>query len=472
MSLNQNDFTTPITGNVTVINNSARVILQANADFNSDIETNEFFRIKLRKGDSTGTVLAVSNTVEIKDTTNTKVFVSLVSNLPAEAMADTANVRFTLRTRNISPGDNLYYYTTGNVTSSNFVGGNTGTFNVGLIEDGTGIANIVLTAADIPANTTAVFQLNIAETPLGTPNVTSNTVTILDLNLTQLAATGGSIVTSGGFRRHTFTTSGTFLVTQTGLNPTPVSYLVVAGGGGGGGSLPATGAGGGGGAGGFRALTTTIPNATSPNTPYTITVGGGGAGGPTTVGGNGGSSSAFATTSTGGGGGGGGGGPTILGQPGGSGGGFGRRTPGQSSGGGTPGQGNPGSTYALYPGLPRWSGSGGGGGAGGPGENPPAPPIPNVLTRGHSGGPGALWPGNGGTYAGGGAGGSGDYPTPPATAPAVPGGGAAGGAQFAPGNAAPANTGGGGSGAGWAPSNTRAGGSGGSGIVVIRYPFS
>jgi hypothetical protein len=471
MTINQTDFITPITGNVVIYNNSASITLQANSDVNTVREFDETFKLVLRRSSNVGPIVKSSEPILLRETSNIKVYSSLVSNLPAEAMADTANVTFTLRTINVSPGDTLYYYTTGNVTSSNFVGGNTGTFNVGLIEDGTGIANIVLTAADIPANTTAVFQLNIAETPLGTPNIISNTVVILDLALTQLAATGGSIVTTGGFRTHTFTTSGTFLVTQTGLNPTPVSYLVVAGGGGGGASPPATGAGGGGGAGGFRPLTTTIPNAVSPNTPYTITVGGGGAAGSTSAGGNGGPSSAFGTTSTGGGGGGGGGG-TILGQPGGSGGGFGRRTPGQSSGGGTPGQGNPGSTYALYPGLPRWSGSGGGGGAGGPGENPPAPPVPNVLTRGHSGGPGALWPGNGGTYSGGGAGGSGDYPTPPATAPAVPGGGAAGGAQSAPGNAAPANTGGGGSGAGWAPLNTRTGGAGGSGIVVIRYPFT
>jgi hypothetical protein len=45
-------------------------------------------------------------------------------------------------------------------------------------------------------------------------------------------ATGGTVTTYGGYRVHTFTTSGTLTVTT----PGPIDYLIVAGGGGGGGS--------------------------------------------------------------------------------------------------------------------------------------------------------------------------------------------------------------------------------------------
>ena len=122
------------------------------------------------------------------------------------------------------------------------------------------------------------------------------------VNVTALALpTGGSIYTSGGYRYHKFTSSGTF--TQT-LNRT-VEYLIVAGGGAGGGSNSGGNRdGGGGGAGGLRGgSVSTTPQG------YTITIGAGGSGTGSQVserGNSGSNSSAFGVTSTGGGGGGGG----------------------------------------------------------------------------------------------------------------------------------------------------------------------
>jgi hypothetical protein len=95
-----------------------------------------------------------------------------------------------------------------------------------------------------------------------------------------VSATGGTILTCGDFKIHTFTGPGTFTVTSAGNSggSDSVDYLVVAGGGGGGSRF-----GGGGGAGGYR---TTFPspgcNAGSfpiTATAYPITVGSGGAGG-------------------------------------------------------------------------------------------------------------------------------------------------------------------------------------------------
>ena len=96
-------------------------------------------------------------------------------------------------------------------------------------------------------------------------------------------ATGGVITTSGNYRIHTFTSTGTLTVASAPVGST-VEYLVVAGGGG--------GQYGGGGAGGMR--TGTALSVTTG--AYTVTVG---AGGPT---GTNGSDSIFSTiTSTGGG---------------------------------------------------------------------------------------------------------------------------------------------------------------------------
>ena len=198
-----------------------------------------------------------------------------------------------------------------------------------------------------------------------------------------VAATGGnSTATSGDYKIHTFTSPGTFCVTNTGneYGNDKVSYLIIAGGGGGG-STNSTDDGGGGGAGGYRegkdssdpysagppATTHTTLSATGA---YSVNVGGGGSGGPGTpeVPGTQGSDSAFnGLTSAGGGaargsgstpppadanggsGGGSGGGGGVPGKPGGAG-----NSPAVS-----PSQGNDGGAGAQS--SPDGSAGGGGG---------------------------------------------------------------------------------------------------------------
>jgi len=300
-----------------------------------------------------------------------------------------------------------------------------------------------------------------------------------------IAATGGTITTTGDFKVHTFTGTGTFTVTQLGNaptnpggGPTNVDYRVVAGGGNGGTAYYS----GGGGAGGHR---TTFP---SPScnagafpvtaTAFPITVGAGGAGVETPDQGsasdiNPGSNSIFSTIISAGGG---GGTPTNVQDPadaGGSGGGAGAYN--ISGGAGntppvSPPQGNPGGNGVL---SPTGGGGGGGGGAGGAGTN-------------GSGAPGAD-AGNGGagtansitgspvTLAGGGGGGS--FCGPSSPAPAQGSGGSGGGGDgnpgASPGGNGTANTGGGGGAIGGRSPGSAPfqGGSGGSGIVVIRYKF-
>jgi hypothetical protein len=273
-----------------------------------------------------------------------------------------------------------------------------------------------------------------------------------DLDATAfVAATGGTITTSGDFKIHTFNSSGTFTVTNAGnaCGSNTVDHLVVAGGGGGGGAGgPSNGTAGGGGAGGYRE---SFPNPATGGLPvsaqaYPITVGAGASGGGgnpngASAAGGVGSTSTFSTiTSAGGGGGAGtGGNPAPAG---GSGGGGGPNT-GPAPFNANPGAGNtppvsPPQGNAGGTGSPPLHGGAGGGGAGSAGANGPA-----------------------------GAGGSGTTSTINASPVTRSVGGA--GSPASP-SAGGANTGTGGGG-GRGNCNNAGGASGGSGVVIIRYKF-
>jgi len=270
-------------------------------------------------------------------------------------------------------------------------------------------------------------------------NVGNGTTDIEPINYP--TATGGTVTTSGNYKIHTFTSSGTFTVSDLGNQGTTFDFLVVAGGGGGGGSF-----GGGGGAGGYRtsagtsgANTSAESSKTLSATSYTITVGAGGGGGS-----NGGNSSALGVTSTGGGRG--GAKDNYNANSGGSGGGADYST---SAGSGTSGQGKNGGGAGLANGNSVNAGGGGGASAnGGSGGSSGAGNGGNGLASSITG--------SSVTRAGGGAG---NYEGYNGAAGPGTGGSGGGGNSRATGTA---NTGGGGGG------NSKAGGSG---IVVIRYQY-
>jgi len=290
-----------------------------------------------------------------------------------------------------------------------------------------------------------------------------------------VAATGGTITTSGDYKIHTFTGPGTFTVTCAGnpLGSDSVDYLVVAGGGAGGNTL-----GGGGGAGGYR---TNFPSPAVAGLPvtatgYPITIGSGGARGtgcsgtaPYSTPGTG---SIFSTITSAGGGAGGNyndpSAPIKAGSSGGSGGG-GSGSNGQAGGaagsGNTPPvappQGNNGGT-GSGPGFSAGNaGGGGGGGASAVGGNNPGP------SAGGAGSANSIT-GSPVTYAGGGGGAR--YGTPTANNGGV-GGGGRGGSCSGPTAATSGTVNTGGGGGGWRCSPAPGQSAGGSGIVVIRYKF-
>ncbi len=244
---------------------------------------------------------------------------------------------------------------------------------------------------------------------------------------------GGEVSISGGYKIHTFRSSGSIQV----IEPGDVEYLVVAGGGSGGGQYEGGGGGGGGVLTGRSRLNAGI---------QTLTIGAGGApAAQSTDGGNNGSNTAaFGITTTGGGRG--GRFSSVAGASGGSGGGGGG--PSGGGGGGTTGQGSSGGNGSTQAG-------GGGGGANAAGSNASS-------NTGGAGGAGRLWANN--YYAGGGGGGA-------TTTPGAGGiGGGGGGANYTVGAVSgTANTGGGGGGIRENVGITA--GAGGSGIVIIRYPY-
>jgi len=336
---------------------------------------------------------------------------------------------------------------------------------------------------DLVLNTNgAAVTLVYVDGTQGWKSVNSNEITN---SIRYVAATGGTITTSGDYKIHTFTGPGSFCVSCAG-NPAgsaTVDYMVVAGGAGGGGAE----GGGGGGAGGFRESSGAASGCYSISplgsgvsalpvlaTSYPITVGAGGSSGPKNCGsglkGGCGANSVFSTITSTGGGGGGGGNPSTPIQPGnngGSGGGGGEARPGGTGSGGagntpptSPAQGTSGG--AGNPGGCNPNGAGGGGGATDAGTGGP----PN---GGGAGGDGATTSITGSPVAYGGGGGGGVYgPAPIGTG--GPGGGGNGGRGLPCSTqvAGTANTGGGGGGAG---KSTKCGAAGGSGIVIIRYKY-
>ena len=316
------------------------------------------------------------------------------------------------------------------------------------------------TTATVASNTSATVVVPSAIYNQSSGTTFSITVTNADsitssgINKTSITLpTGGTITNSGGYRIHSFTSSGTFTNT---LSLTNVEYLVIAGAGGGGGRHC-----GGGGAGGYRSSVVGENSGRGASAEtrqsisagsYSVTVGAGGAGasGSDAVVGQRGSNSVFNGITSLGGGGGANDGDTSSFMSGGSGGGG---TYDKTGGSGTSGQGYDGG------GTSSTSYGSGGGGASANGSTAD-------VNGGGNGGDGvsSSITGSAVTRAGGGGGanhGSGNQGQ----------GGSGGGANAGTSNQhGTANTGGGGGGH---PTGINgdgsSGGTGGSGIVIVRY---
>jgi len=323
--------------------------------------------------------------------------------------------------------------------------------------------------------------LNAVDLVSGGIETKINYINILT-SLTYTNATGGTTLeyTSGGkkYRTHTFTSSGSFVVSEVGSDPT-IDFIIVAGGGGGGRDI-----GGGGGAGGYLSSYIISGSQSSPLSKvnvsaqtYTITIGGGGVGSVGTADGtNGSNTTAFGLTASGGGRGG-----TLrqgfidpqaaqsAGKDGGSGG--GERLNGTRPGFGTIDQGTDGGE-SLISGSDYFLGGGGGGAS--------TKGVDATTSKAGSGGAGIttdLRNSINETLAGGGGGGWLDFLSQGSASTRGDGGVGGGGSGGVSQNtsvvfsaeAGVINTGGGGGAGGWVNASIQNGENGGSGIVIIRY---
>jgi hypothetical protein len=333
-----------------------------------------------------------------------------------------------------------------------------------IVGDDAAATRFVVTAGTVYSNTNWVCTNSVGAGIVGTDPLFFDPYSLGSPAYT--VATGGTVtdVNIGGilYRLHTFTSSGTFTVTQLG-NSNVVDYLVVAGGGSGGGS----GGSGGGGGGGVRSSVSTVALGA-----YPVVVGPGGTAYTTANGwrGNsGGNSSWNGVVSIGGGAG--AGAFSAVGSAalaGGSGGGGSRLV--TAAGAGTAGQGFAGGIGRVF--SASNAPGGGGGGAGGVGGAPTGTPAQGA---GGVGGVGLQLSITGTpTYYGGGGGGAfyqyGINPT--SFAPGGLGGGGIGGfSTFSTSFSGTAGTNGLGGGGG-AAGRTATGANptpGGSGVVIIRY---
>jgi len=332
-----------------------------------------------------------------------------------------SNLTLTINTLNLANNTMLYYSTVGNVTASNFVSGNTGSFR-----STTNATTLILPTNSLPANEERFFQLQVNPDGVGeAAAITSNVLYIRDSALVSLGGSGGTQSNIEGYRVHLFAApqSGS---TMTFSRPGSIEYLMA---GGGGGAMSH----GGGGAGGLLRGTTSVYSGNN----YTITVG---EGGYPTFSRKAGNTIAFGMTAYGGGSGsnnGANGGPGAA-ESGGSGAGGGRNGGNHYGGDGVPGQGNPGGFSG-----PDFTG-GGGGGAESSGQG--FVPNPGIAQGGHG-----IWStitGSNVAYCGGGGG----APNSDSPAPLRKNGFGGG----------PTSYGGGTHGGDNSP--------GGPGVVIIRYP--
>lgn len=455
-----------------VLESSGSYSYNLGIDFTDDINTDsELTYAKVSGSLPTGAVLPTSGnssfTGTIPNVSSDTLFSFQISATDTSGKSNTQNYQWTVKNAvpqatggtvtltTFTESDSVSYdvdanftYPTGSTFSAYSVA--SGALPAGLsLNTSTGV--ISGTGGNISSDTTYTFTIRATDT---NSNTGDQAYSWTSLYAPPPVATGGTVTTGGGYKTHTFTSSGTFTVTTAGT----LEALMVSGGGGGKGDM---GAGGGGGGAVYKSNLAVVAQG------YSIVVGGGGSGGP---GGNadpasdGGNTSGFGITVAGG------NGVNNQGRQGGT------------SGGASSAQGW--STHGAYSGgtantVHAGSGGGGAGGAGNNGANANSPRADggvghqnaingSNLYWGGGGGGGTHGSGHGGPAGNGGLGGGGAG-TCNTTSLSGSGGGSAlntgGAGGSSTGGAGGANTGGGGGGG----SHGYSGAAGGSGIVIVRH---
>jgi hypothetical protein len=230
-------------------------------------------QIRLRTISISGPIFYTSNLLVVDSYVGqplTNPVTSIVTDISANTTGyyfDTSgSLLYTITTAGI-PDDTLYYTLSGNISA-----GETSPFN-GSVSIVNNTGTILMTGAGT-ASVDKIQNLQIRRGSIsGTVLETDNNDVLLSTYAGPIIATGGIIEDGGGYRKHIFTQSNIFTITTASYDPLKINmdYMIV-GGGGGGLSVGEGGAGGGGGGvqiGTFPLLAT--------KGSYTANIGGGGA---------------------------------------------------------------------------------------------------------------------------------------------------------------------------------------------------
>lgn len=196
-TVNTSDFTDgQISGSFTINNNTGTIARGISAD--ATTEGAESFRIRIRTGSTSGTIVATSATVTINDTS-----ITATPSYSVSRVISGLSVTYTITTTNFS--GTLYWTNSGTTVAADFTDGvNSGSFAI------SGSATVVRTIrsdADINTLRTIIFEVRTGSTS-GSIVATAPTVTITPptLNASFFVATSNFIYTNG-FVKETKATS-------------------------------------------------------------------------------------------------------------------------------------------------------------------------------------------------------------------------------------------------------------------------
>lgn len=222
-NITANDFTGPLTGTATIVNNQATWTVTANAD--AATEGPEVFILTLASVDSAGndtTTLggvALDASVTITDTSLTPAYISLTS---PGSVNEGSSITFTVNTANFFQAASVSWeldFTQSTATSADFTGATNGTLN--MTNNGTGSFSVT-TATDLIVDSGEQFLVRlIGSDSNGVPtNGINTTATITDIAFpTYTTFTGPNTVQEGN--SVTYTLSGTTIP-----NGATVGYVI------------------------------------------------------------------------------------------------------------------------------------------------------------------------------------------------------------------------------------------------------
>jgi hypothetical protein len=182
-TINSSDFMSPMSGSVAISNNNGTVTVQTSADLLT--EGPERFRLRLRTGSTAGTVVAISPTVNISDTSLTPppVVPTYAISASETSVNEGGSLVFTVTTTDVGSAT-LYWSTraiSGSVTAADFSTALSGSLAV--VNDSASFT--VVTVADAATEGLESFVIDLRLNSVsGTVVATSQEVAIQDTSLT------------------------------------------------------------------------------------------------------------------------------------------------------------------------------------------------------------------------------------------------------------------------------------------------